>query len=117
MKYLVIDPQTYKVVINQYGSTRYFDSVRGAKTSLTSKIKKVAATNAEYINKNGVGGFDNMTGKELEILNRAVVIEENEFKSKEPMVIKKCFMTGDTFIEPLNTPYSASRSSETFWSS
>ena len=117
MKYLVIDPQTFRVVIKQYGSTRYFNSVRGAKTSLNAKIKKVALRNAEYISRNGVGGFDNMTGKELEILKRSVVIEENEFKSKEPMAIKKCFMTGVTFTEPLNSPYYASRSSETYWSS
>ena len=117
MKYLIINPETYKVVVKQYGSPRFYSTKAGAKRSLAVITKKTANKKAEYTLRNGENGFDNQTGKELEILRKAIVIDEKSFKDKEPLVIKKDFMTGETFIEPLNTPYYASRSSESYWSS
>ena len=117
MKYLVINPETYKVLIRQYGSSRLFDTKSGAKRSLNTHIKKLAARKAEYVERFGADGFDNQTGRELAEIKKGVVIDEKTFNEKEPLVIKKDFMTGETFVEPLNTPHYASRSSESYWSS
>ena len=117
MKYLVINPETYKVLIRQYGSSRLFATKSGAKRSLNIHIKKLAARKAEYVERYGADGFDNQTGRELNEMKKGIVVDEKTFKEKEPMAIKRCFMTGETFVEPLNTPHHASRSSESYWSS
>nr|BAR33148.1 hypothetical protein [uncultured Mediterranean phage uvMED] len=116
MEYLVINPETFKVLIRQYGSARLFSSKSGAKRSLTSRINNLAKTKAYYVKKFGKDGFDNQSGKELEEMKKAIVIDEETFNKKEPMAIRKCLMSGETFIEPLNTPNFMSRSSESYWS-
>jgi len=116
MKYLVINPETYKVLIKKYGSSRLFETRSGAKRSLNTYIKKLSAKKAEYVERYGVDGFDNQTGRELDEMKKGIVIDEKTFKEKEPLAIRKCFMSGETFVEPLNTPFYASRSSETYWS-
>ena len=115
MKYLVINPQTFRVLISQYGSPKYFETKGGAKRSLNSFIKKLTKTKADYTAKFGPNGFDNQSGKELAEMKEGVVIDEKTFKEKEPLAIRKCFMSGKTFVEPLNTPSFASKSCATYW--
>ena len=119
MKYLVINPETYRVLIKQYGGTRYFDTVAGAKRSLNATRKKINKLRDEHIAQFGNDRFDWCNGytRDLQRLENAVVIDQETFEKNEPVAIKKNFMTGETFAEPLNTPHYASPSSETYWSS
>ena len=118
MKYLVINPETYMVVIKQYGAPRYFDTVAGAKRSLNATRKKINKLRDDHIARFGNDRFDWCNGytRDLQRLENAVVIDQETFEKNEPVAIKKNFMTGETFAEPLNTPHYASPSSETYWS-
>ena len=49
MKYLVINPETYRVVLKEYNSIKYFNTAAGAKRSLIAKRKRVAKLRDKYI--------------------------------------------------------------------
>ena len=119
MKYLVINPETYRVVLKEYNSIKYFNTAAGAKRSLIAKRKRVAKLRDKYIA--DFPGCDtewaNGYTRDLQLMENAVVIDQETFEKNEPVPSKKNFMTGETFAEPLNTPHYASPSSETYWSS
>ena len=118
LKYLVINKETYEVLINEGRSgscgPRLFDTKAGAKRALTAKIKriekKVQYESIEYAHVN-YGDTRDLSN----LKTKAIVIDEKTFQEKEPMVIKKCLRTGETYYERLNTPSFLSRASETFW--
>tara|TARA_R100000995_G_scaffold62892_1_gene32332 strand:- start:236 stop:574 length:339 start_codon:yes stop_codon:yes gene_type:complete len=111
MTYVILDPETW--ILNDRYQT--FKTVGAAKRSLTAKIKKAQKVRDYYIEQYG----DRLSLSEngdLERIKRSVVMSYEEFDKKEPMVIRKNFMSGKTFIEKLNTPNHCSPSSETYWS-
>jgi len=46
-----------------------------------------------------------------------VIASQEDYRELDTTVEKECFMTGEKFTESVNTPYSCSRASETYWSS
>ena len=113
MTYVIIDPETFR--LNNRHET--FETVGGAKRSLTAKIKKAQKQFDVYVDRFGKDSdWFNGTDKDLERIKRSVVMSYEEFDKKEPMVIRKNLMSGKTFVEKLNTPSHCSSASETYWS-
>ena len=113
MTYVILDPETFRL------NDRYetFETVGGAKRSLTAKIKKAQKQFDVYVDRFGKDSdWFNGTDKDLERIKRSVVMSYEDFDKKEPMVIRKNLMSGKTFIEKLNTPSHCSPASETYWS-
>ena len=53
----------------------------------------------------------------LEDFSEWTLIAREDYQAIDTKVEKRCFMTGELFMEDVNTPYNCSRSSETYWSS
>tara|TARA_Y100000741_G_scaffold254806_1_gene196324 strand:- start:12 stop:356 length:345 start_codon:yes stop_codon:yes gene_type:complete len=114
MTYLIIDPQSY-IREDLYKTYR---TITAAKISLRAKQKKAKKAYDNFVAKHGADGdWFNQTDVRVEVVNRSIVITEDEFEKKEPTVIRKCLRTGNTYAERLNTPPCLSRASETHWDS
>ena len=113
MSYVIVNAENYRL-LSQGGTP--FNTAGGAKRSLTSLIKKMAARKAEYTERYGADGFDNNTGNQLEFLKGCVVMSLAEFEANEPMVERINLMSGEPYMERLNTPPYLSPASETYWS-
>ena len=109
--YVIVNAETHRLQ-----SHKTFTTAGGAKRSLNSMIKKMAARKAEYTERYGADGFDNNTGNQLEFLQGCVVMSSEQFEADEPMVERINLMTGKPYMEKLNTPISCSPASETYWS-
>ena len=107
MKYLVINKETYEVLISDF-RPRLFTTKSGAKRALTSKIKRTEKQLAIHKSTFYIELLEQLKTK-------AIVIDEKTFEEKEPIVIKKCLNSGKMYYERLNTPDHLSRASETFW--
>ena len=85
---------TYYIIVDGWTSIKTFDSLQGAKTSLTRK----------YIKKHP----------------NAVIMDSEEFKKhkeNEPTHKVRNLMTGELVDEKVSTPYYLSVGSEAYWSS
>lgn len=102
--YLLLNDKTYPSKI-------------GAGLGLTSERKKrqrafFAAKDAKYPSPHEIKHLENR----LDDANMGRYVTLEEFTENEPMVERTNLMTGEKFKEKLNTPYSCSPSSETYWS-
>jgi hypothetical protein len=117
MTYLIIDPQTY-IREDRY---KTYETVTAAKISLRAKQKKAKKAYDKFVAEHGDLAFKsnwfNQTDVRVEVINRSIIITEDEFEKKEPIVIRKCLRTGDTYAEKLNTPPCLSRASNAHWDS
>lgn len=109
--YVIVNANTHVLQ-----SHRTFTTAGGAKRSLNSMTKKMAARKEEYTNRYGADGFDNNTGNRLDFLQSCVVMSLEQFGLNDPMVERINLMTGKPYMEKLNTPISCSPASETYWS-
>jgi hypothetical protein len=78
------------ILHDDYWIIKTFDTLQGAKTSLTRKWK------AKYPN--------------------AVVVDSKTFYENEPMVERTNIMSGEKYVERKSTPLCCSPSSELYWS-
>jgi len=103
--FVIFNSKTTRTFKAKYGGTRYFDTERAAKSMITRLKNAAERANASTGKNNVETPFDSYA-------------EAAEFSNNiEKTETRKNFMTGKEFSEPVNTPYFASPSSETYWSS
>ena len=122
--YVLLNTSTW----NQYQSYRpkktcsltkdIFSSKKAGTTAIKTMLKRLDAQLKDAESKTHYGRLIqiNQVKERIEQVKSLEVIEYNYFKENEPMVIRTNAMTGKTFLEPLNTPYYLSPSSETYFS-